>query len=51
LEAYNNAITNSFYAAAAFGGLTLIFALAVEWKSVKNDQDKETDIEMSSSKQ
>jgi hypothetical protein len=52
LEVYNQAITNSFYAAAAFGGLTLVFALAVEWKSVKEEkQHGEMDVELSSPKQ
>lgn len=51
MEAYNLAITDSFYAAAAFGALTLVFALAVEWKSVKKEKHfGEMDVEMLSRK-
>jgi EmrB/QacA subfamily drug resistance transporter len=35
LRAYNDALTNSYYVAAALATLSIVGSLAVEWKSVK----------------
>lgn len=35
LKAYNDALTNSYYVAAALATLSIVGSLAVEWKSVK----------------
>ncbi|KAJ9630828.1 MFS sugar transporter [Taxawa tesnikishii (nom. ined.)] len=35
LTAYNKALTNTFYVSVALAGLSLLGALALEWKSVK----------------
>ncbi|KAI4716639.1 MFS transporter [Aureobasidium sp. EXF-10727] len=35
LEAYNDALTNSYYVAVALATLSIVGSLAVEWKSVK----------------
>lgn len=40
-QVYNRAITRSLYACVAMAGLSLLFAVFVEWKSVKEEADKE----------
>ena len=41
LLAYNKTISEVFYVAAAFGCLTMIGAIGIEWKSVKSEKSTE----------
>lgn len=38
LKVYSKAINDSFYLAAALGGITLFCALGVEWKNVRTQE-------------